>query len=119
VTTELFPHHVPQSLLGLVAVKIVFGRLFKAFQRTTLAARIDTSAGADTQPVKRLWAPPIRRMLAPRYVIVLTYALLFVNLSYTLMIHLSVGNLRLLIRRRKLPSPHLHHMLPRSLLLRE
>jgi hypothetical protein len=55
----------------------------------------------------------------PRYVIVLTCALLFVNLSYTLMIHLSIGNLRLLIRRRKLPSLHLVHMLPRSLLLQE
>jgi hypothetical protein len=55
----------------------------------------------------------------PRYVTVLTCALLFVNLSYILMIHLSIGNLRLLIRRTKLLSPHLFHMLPQSLLLRE
>jgi hypothetical protein len=46
-------------------------------------------------------------MLTPRYVTVLTCALLFVNLSYTLMIHLCIGNLRLLIHRRKLPSLHL------------
>jgi hypothetical protein len=117
VTTELFPHHVPRSPLGLVAVKVVFGRLFEAFQCLTQAARTDTSAGADTQPVKRLWAPPMRRMLAPRYVTILI--LLFVNLSCTLMIYLSVGNLHLLIRQRKLPSQHLLHILPRSLLLRE
>jgi hypothetical protein len=53
------------------------------------------------------------------YVTVLTCALLFVNLSYILMIHLSIGNLRLLIHRRKLLSMHLLHMLPRSLLLQE
>jgi hypothetical protein len=34
----------------------------------------------------------------PRYVIALTCDILFVNLSYTLMIHLSVGKLNLLIR---------------------
>jgi hypothetical protein len=31
VTTELFPHHVPQSPLSLVAVKLIFGHLFEAF----------------------------------------------------------------------------------------
>jgi hypothetical protein len=54
VTTELLPHHVPRSPLGLVAVKLVFGHLFEAFQCLTQAARTDTSAGADTQPMKRL-----------------------------------------------------------------
>jgi hypothetical protein len=119
VTTKLLPHHVPQSHLGLVAVKLVFGRLFEAFQHPSQAARTDTSAGADTQPAKRLRAPPMRRMLASRYVTILICTLLFVNLSCILMIHLSVGNLRPLIRRRKLPSQQLLHMLPRSLLLWE
>jgi hypothetical protein len=119
VTTELFQHHVPRSPLGLVAVKLIFGCLFEAFQRLTQAARTDTSAGADTQPAKRLRAPSMRRMLAPRYVTILICTLLFVNLSCTLMIHLSVGNLRLLIRRRKLPNQHLLHMPPRPFLLRE
>jgi hypothetical protein len=31
VTTELFSHNVPRSPLGLVVVKLVFGRLFEAF----------------------------------------------------------------------------------------
>jgi hypothetical protein len=114
VTTKLFPRHAPRCSMGLVAVKLVFGRLFEAW-----ATRIDTSARADTQPAKRLRTPPMRRMLAPRYVTVLTCALLFVDLSYILMIHLSVGNLHLLIRQRKLPSLHILHMLPRLLLLCE
>jgi hypothetical protein len=117
VAIELLPHHVPQSSLGLVAVKLIFGRLFEAFQCPSQAARTDTSAGADTQPAKRLRAPPMRRMLTPRYVTILSCTLLFVNLSYILMIHLSVGNLYCLIRRGKLPSQQLLHMLPRSLLL--
>jgi hypothetical protein len=112
VTTELFPHHAPRRSLGLVAARLIFWRLFEAFQHLAQAARTDTSAGADTQPAKRLWAPLMRRMLMPRYVTVLTCALMFVNLSYILMIHLSIGNLCLLIHQRKLLSPHLLHMLP-------
>jgi hypothetical protein len=89
VTTELFPHHAPRRSLGLVAAMLVFWHLFESFQCLTQANRTDTSAGADTQSAKRLWAPPMRRMLTSRYVTVLTCALLFVNLSYILMIHLS------------------------------
>jgi hypothetical protein len=100
VTIELFPHHAPRCSLGLVAARLIFWRLFEAFQCLTQAVRTDTSAWADTQPDKRLRAPSMRRMLTLRYVTVLTCALLFVNLSYTLMIHLSIGNLRLLIHRR-------------------
>jgi hypothetical protein len=119
MTTELFPHHAPRCSLGLVVARHVFWCLFEAFQCLTQAARTDTSAGADTQLAKRLQALPMRRMLAPRYVTVLTCVLLFVNLSYTLMIHLSIGNLRLLIHQRKLLNPLLLHMLPWLLLLRE
>jgi hypothetical protein len=81
VTTELFPHHAPRCSLGLVAVKLVFGHLFEALQHITQATGIDTSAGADTQPVKRLRVPLMQRMLTSRYVIVLTCPLLLVNLS--------------------------------------
>jgi hypothetical protein len=63
VRTEFLPHHVPQSPMGLVAVKLVFERLFEAFQCPSQAARTDTSAGADAQPGKRLQAPLMRRML--------------------------------------------------------
>jgi hypothetical protein len=81
VTTELFPHHAPRCSLGLVAVKLIFGRLFDALQHLTQAIEINTSAGANTQPAKRLWAPPMRRMLAPKYVTFLTCTLLFVIFS--------------------------------------
>jgi hypothetical protein len=35
VTTELFLHRVPRCSPGLVAVKLVFRRLFEALQRPT------------------------------------------------------------------------------------
>jgi hypothetical protein len=54
VITEFFPHHALQRSLGLVVVRLVFWRLFEAFQHLTQTARTDTSAGADTQPTKRL-----------------------------------------------------------------
>jgi hypothetical protein len=81
VTTKLFPHHAPHCSPGLVAVKLVFGHLFEALQCLTQAATINTSVGADAQPAKRLWVPSMRRMLVAKYVIVLTCALLLVNLS--------------------------------------
>jgi hypothetical protein len=81
VTTKLFSHHVPHCSSNLVTVKLVFGSLFEALQCLTQATQIDTSARADTQPAKSLWAPPMRKMLAPRYVTVLACALLLVTLS--------------------------------------
>jgi hypothetical protein len=79
VTTKLFPHHVPYCSLGLVAAKLVFRRLFEALQCLTQDAKIDTSGGADTQPAKRILASSMRKMLAPRYVTVLTCASLLVS----------------------------------------
>jgi hypothetical protein len=81
VTTELFPHHAPRCSLGLVAVKLIFGRLFEALQCLTQAAMINTSAGAYTQSAKKLWASSMKRMLMPKYVTVLNCALLLVNFS--------------------------------------
>jgi hypothetical protein len=81
VTTELFLHRVPHCSPGLVAVKLVFERLFEALKCPTQAAKIDTSTGADIQPAKRLRSPPMRKMLAPRCVTVLTCALLLMTFS--------------------------------------
>jgi hypothetical protein len=81
VTTELFPHHAPHSSPGLIEVKLVFGRLFEALQHPAQAAQIDTSAGADTQPAKRLRALLMRKMLVTMYITVLTCALLLVTFS--------------------------------------
>jgi hypothetical protein len=81
VTTVLFPHHAPRSSSGLVEVKLIFGHLFEALQHSAQAARMDTSTGADTQPAKRLRTLPMRKMLATRYITVLTCALLLVIFS--------------------------------------
>jgi hypothetical protein len=81
VTTELFPHHAPHCSLGLVAVKLVFGRIFKALQRLTQVVMINTSAEADTQPAKKLRAPSMKRMLTSKYVTILTCASLLVIFS--------------------------------------
>jgi hypothetical protein len=81
VTTILFPHHAPRSSSGLIEVKLVFKRLFEALQHPTQAAQMDTSARVDTRPAKRLWALPMRKMLAVRYITVLTWALLLVTFS--------------------------------------
>jgi hypothetical protein len=78
VTTVLFPHHAPRSSSGLVEIKLVFGCLFEALQHHSQAAQMDTSAGADTQPAKRLRALPMRKMPTIRYITVLTWALLLV-----------------------------------------
>jgi hypothetical protein len=79
VTTELFLHHAPRSSLGLVEVKLVFRCLFEALQHSAQAAQMDTSAGADTQPAKRLQVLPMRKMLTTRYITVLTCDLLLVT----------------------------------------
>jgi hypothetical protein len=81
VTTVLFSHHAPRSSSGLVEVKLVFRGLFEALQHPTQAAQMDTSAGADTQPAKRLRVLPMRKMLVIRYITVLTWALLLVTFS--------------------------------------
>jgi hypothetical protein len=79
VTTVLFPHHAPRNYSGLVEIKLVFGHLFEALQHPAQAAQMDTSAGADTQPAKRLRALLMRKMPAIRYITVLTWALLLVT----------------------------------------
>jgi hypothetical protein len=115
VTTKLFLHRVPCCSPGLVTVKLVFRRLFEALQCPTQAAK----SGADIQPARRLQVPSMRKMLAPRCVIVLTCALLLVTFAKILMIHLTTGNLWLSIHQGNLASMHSLHMLPRSLLLWE
>jgi hypothetical protein len=61
VTTVLFPHQAPCSYSSLVEVKLVFGHLFEALQHPAQAAQVDTSAGVDTQPAKRLQVLPMRK----------------------------------------------------------
>jgi hypothetical protein len=50
---ELPLHRGPKSPLDLVAIEIVFGRLFEAIQCTSQATGARSSAGGDTQPLKK------------------------------------------------------------------
>jgi hypothetical protein len=47
------PYREPRSPLDLVAIEIIFGRLFEAFQRTSQAAGTSSSVSGDTQPLKK------------------------------------------------------------------
>jgi hypothetical protein len=82
VITELSSYHGSRNRLNLVAVNLTLGRLFEAFQHVSQAIRTDTMAVADTQPAKKPQAPSMRRILAPKYVIILTCILLLVTSVY-------------------------------------
>jgi hypothetical protein len=90
---ELSPYHGPQSPLDLVAVEIVFGHLFEAFQHSSQAASTGAPAGVDTQLTKKAQALPSRRMLAPRYLMILLLFLLLLILILILTSWLFIGNL--------------------------
>jgi hypothetical protein len=82
VITELPSYHGSRNQLNLIAVNLAFGRLFEAFQHISQAIRTDATAGADTQPAKKPRAPSMRRILAPKYVMLLTCILLLVTSVY-------------------------------------
>jgi hypothetical protein len=82
VITELPSYHGSRNRLNLVAVNLAFGRLFEAFQHVSQAIRTDATAGADTQPAKKPRVPSRRRILVPKYVIILTCILLLVTSVY-------------------------------------
>jgi hypothetical protein len=82
VITELPSYHGSRNRLNLIAVNLAFGRLFEAFQHVSQAIRTDTTTGADTQLAKKPRVPSMRRILAPKYVIILTCILLVVTSVY-------------------------------------
>jgi hypothetical protein len=61
----------PRSPLDIVVVEHIFGCLFEAFWHIFQAAKTNTSAGDDAQPSKRSRAPSLKRLLVPKYVIIL------------------------------------------------
>jgi hypothetical protein len=79
VIIELPSYHWSHNRSNLVSVNLIFGRLFEAFQHISQAIEIDATAGADTQPAKKTHAPSMRRILVPRYVMLLTCILLLVT----------------------------------------
>jgi hypothetical protein len=79
VITELPSSHGSHNRLNLVSVNLAFERLFEDFHHISQAIRTDATAGADTQPAKKTRAPSMRRILAPKYVMLLTCILLLVT----------------------------------------
>jgi hypothetical protein len=82
VITELTSYHRSRNRLNLVSVNLAFGRLFEAFQHISQAIRTDATTGADTQPAKKPRAPSMRRILVPKYVMLLSCILLLVILVH-------------------------------------
>jgi hypothetical protein len=79
VITEIPSYHGSRNQLNLVSVNLAFGRMFEAFQHISQAVRTDATAGADTQPAKKTRAPLMRRILVPKYVMLLICLLLLVT----------------------------------------
>jgi hypothetical protein len=79
VITELPSYHGSRNQLNLVSVNLACGRLFEAFQHISKAVRTDATAGADTQPAKKTRVPSMRRILAPKYVMLFICLLLLVT----------------------------------------
>jgi hypothetical protein len=79
VITELHSCHLSRNRSNLVSVNFIFGRLFEAFQHISQGIGTDATAGADIQPPKKTRAPSMRRILAPRYLMLLTCILLLVT----------------------------------------
>jgi hypothetical protein len=63
---ELPPYHGPRSPLDLVAIEIIFGRLFEAFRHASQAAGARTSIGGAAHPMKKTHGPPLKNVLVPR-----------------------------------------------------
>jgi hypothetical protein len=79
VITELPSYHWSRNRLNLVSVNLTFGRLFEAFQHISQAIGTDATTGADTQSTKKTRAPSMRRILVPRYVMLLICILLLMT----------------------------------------
>jgi hypothetical protein len=84
VIIELPPYRGPRSPLDLVVVEHIFGRLFEAFQLASQVARTGTSAGEDVQPSKRARALPLKRMIVPKYMMILFLFILLLTLIFIL-----------------------------------
>jgi hypothetical protein len=82
VIIELPPYRGPRSPLDLVVVEHTFGRLFEAFRLASQAARTGTSAGEDAQPSKRARAPPMKRMIMSKYIMILLLLILSLIISW-------------------------------------
>jgi hypothetical protein len=84
VITKPPSYHGSHTRLTLVSINLVFGCLFEAFHHISQAIRTDATAGTDIQPAKKPRAPSMRKILAPKYMIILACIFLLVTPVYLL-----------------------------------
>jgi hypothetical protein len=84
VIIELPPYRRPRNPLDLVVIEHIFGRLFEAFRLASQATRTGTSAGEDAQPSKRSQALSLKRMILPKYMLILLLFILSLTLIFIL-----------------------------------
>jgi hypothetical protein len=63
---ELPPYRRPYSPLDLVAIEIILGCIFEAFQYISQAAVAGAAAIDDDKPLKRMGQPSLKEVLVPR-----------------------------------------------------
>jgi hypothetical protein len=64
---ELPPYCRPRSPLDSIAIEIIFGRIFKAFQRISQVAATSVASTDDNKPLKRFRQPPLKKVMVARY----------------------------------------------------
>jgi hypothetical protein len=63
---EFPPYCGPHNPLDLVAIEIIFGHIFEAFRHISQATAAGAATTNNDRPHKKLWQPPLRKVLAPR-----------------------------------------------------
>jgi hypothetical protein len=104
VIIKLPPYRGPRNPLGLVVVEHIFGCLFEAFRHVSQTARTGASAGDDAQPSKRARAPPLKKMIVPKYMMILLLFILPLTLVLILITWLFVGILQRAVHQNQLTS---------------
>jgi hypothetical protein len=84
VIIELPPYRRPRSPLDLAAIEHIFGCLFEAFRLASQATKIGTSVGEDAHPSKRACVLPLKRMIVPKYRMILFLFILSLTLIFIL-----------------------------------
>jgi hypothetical protein len=65
IQVELPPYRGPHNPLDLVAIEIIFGRIFKAFRQISQATTADATAIDDDKALKRMHHPSLKKVCVP------------------------------------------------------
>jgi hypothetical protein len=71
IQVELPPYGGPHSPLESVALEVIFGRIFEAFQQISQAAATSDASADDNKPLKRFCWSSLKKALVPRYLDIL------------------------------------------------